>query len=413
MVKDSWTVVRGNSAMKNPLWIINSSFVILLLIAGVCMLALKTRPPQRTSIIPLAKTNYQESDTSGVDQKLIYENDLFGTFVRPTIAEEQVGLKKEPVAQLPPAPPTIPVPEPTSKLIDALPPLPVKLKGVMFDSNPLYRRAIIADAKTKEEKIYKIGDAIEDALLINLSKNKSIFIRSNGQQETLFVSEDDAQKDALYMQDKDLASVVTKISGNTYQIDPKEFTKHIRTIANLIDTLELTLAIDNGKTLGFRVGQLSPQSLGALLGLESRDVITAINGIQTLTTKDRVEIYNHIVAAGKTQTVTVNLLRNESPMTITYKVKKSIATDTEAAQKKRLPSGLEVIEAPSENTVVATAQSTAPMVPEHPALEQKAIEVAEHAIAESATHDAVTQSLQTRDAKNMAEFGGRNAVLQR
>jgi len=73
-----------------------------------------------------------------------------------------------------------------NKARDFLPPLQLNLHGTIINSNPKQNKAFIENAKNKEEKSYNLGEIIDDAQIIFIGKNKVIFIRSNGQQETLY-----------------------------------------------------------------------------------------------------------------------------------------------------------------------------------------------------------------------------------
>jgi len=85
---------------------------------------------------------------------------------------------------------------PKPKFLD---PLDITLKGIIvLVHNDSKNRAIIADNKTNKELTYKVGSAIEDAQLIRILSNKVIFLRSNGQQEVLYLREKDAELDPVY-----------------------------------------------------------------------------------------------------------------------------------------------------------------------------------------------------------------------
>ena len=181
--------------MKSPLWMLNSAFIIIFIIMIGLMLLSRTKLPKRSSLRPRAAGIRQQRQAYKVNPAAIYENDLFGTYLKP--------IKPREIEQIPsiniPAPP----PPKEAKAKVPLPPkflprLGIELKGIVFNSNNAFSRAIIEDLKTKAERLLKIGDLVEDASLIYISRNKIIFIRSNGQQESLFVTEDDAKDDPIY-----------------------------------------------------------------------------------------------------------------------------------------------------------------------------------------------------------------------
>ena len=183
--------------MKSPLWMVNAIFALFLCLLFVLMLILKKPIIKRTSISPQEPSAPLMQEVSKINPVRIYESDLFRTFVRAQPLQQEVAVEDQPI--VPPAPP---LPKTFVKKQRAMPeflaPLEVELKGIIYNSNSVYSRAIIMDRKTKQEKLHKIGDTLEDAHLIFIGKNKAMFIRSNGQQETLFVSAEAAQKDPMY-----------------------------------------------------------------------------------------------------------------------------------------------------------------------------------------------------------------------
>ena len=115
---------------------------------------------------------------------------------------------------------TIPFPEPPAQQKIVIPaiiepefldPLQVTLKGIIVvSSNDSKNRAMIQDNKTMQEGTYKVGDLIQDAQLIRIFKNKIIFLRLNGQQEVLYLREQDAKVDPAYSLSHEWDTVVKK-----------------------------------------------------------------------------------------------------------------------------------------------------------------------------------------------------------
>ena len=127
----------------------------------------------------------------------IYEHDLFDTYEK----EAFVSTKPDYVIALPNPPAPRAVHIPTDPKPHFLEPLAIVLKGIIFvHDDDSKNRIIIADANTKHETLYKVGDMVEDAQLIKIFNKKAIFLRSNGQQEVLYLRAKDAQLDPTYMQ---------------------------------------------------------------------------------------------------------------------------------------------------------------------------------------------------------------------
>lgn len=378
--------------MKSPLWILNSSLVLLLgIILGVIFF-MRVDIPGRKSLTPQAIAPVQQ-DVSKVNTTRIYESDLFNTYIKPSTTRpippsEAIKFPK------PPTPKTAiqrqrPVPE-------FLQPLEVDLKGVIFNSNSIYSRAIVADRKNKKENLYKIGDSIADANLIYIGKNKAIFIRSNGQQETLFVTEEDAKNDPIYGGSQEWKTAVEKIDDHTFIINTEPFKKQVTNLAQLLDILDITTAFAKGKSIGCRVGRMTG-NLGQTLGLKHGDVIISINNTPTTSTSDRVTIYKEIEQAENNQRIPVAIQREGAKQKITYILRKRIPKRYSDDEIKTLPAGSPI---KIDNKQIVTKA-------------QKDIAIAEQTLSQSQVNDALAETFRKNDKKAMLEYGGRNAVLRR
>lgn len=304
--------------MKSPLWILNTMLALLLLVFLLLILLVRPHKPARTSLVVAPPSINQGEATPRIDPSLVYKNDLFGTYQAsptPTKAEEEQ--KRAAVPQ----PPALKVAQMLQKPSPQfLTPLGVSLKGIMYSSNDRDNRAIVADNQSKKEALYKVGDSILDAEIIFIGSNKVIFIRSNGQQETLFVTQDDAQEDPVYTQKDSWGPLVKQISEHEYLVQYEPFVQRIQNLAQFIDMLDITTAFQKGKIIGCRVGKFPQNSVGPLLGLQQGDIVVSINNIPTTTTTNRVTIYQDLKKTVHDMVITVNLLRQGQPVTIRYQV---------------------------------------------------------------------------------------------
>jgi type II secretion system protein C len=310
--------------MKSPLWILNSTLFLLFIVILMLLFFTNKEIPARTSI-SFSVPPLVAPDISQINIARIYENDLFNTFIKPVAppAPERII----PSVPQPPAPIASMPPIPFKPQF--LPPLEITLKGIMYSHNDADKQVILANNKTNEEALYQLGDKIDDAELLSIGKNKVILVRSNGQQETIFITATDAQKDPLYGASKSWDGVVKKQSETEYSIDPVAFIKRVTSLAQFIDMLDLTTAFENGRTLGCKVGKMTSKSIGPVLGLRFGDIIQAINNIPTVTTKERTQIFEYIKSMQIPSVIKVDLLRYDQPYTLVYTVQKISNETTE------------------------------------------------------------------------------------
>jgi type II secretory pathway component PulC len=324
--------------MKHPFWIINLGLVSLVLFACTFIYFSSVKVPRRESIQPEQITVRKERKVA-INIEKIYEHDLFGTYVKELPKTQSID------AIIPfPAPPAqqkIVAPKITEP--EFLDPLQITLMGIIVvGSNDTKNRAIIQEDKSKQENTYKVGDIIQDAQIIRIFKNKIILLRLNGQQEILYLREQDAKTDSSYTQINEWDSVVKKIAEGQYLVSPETLVENVKTLTQFINMLNTTTAYQKGKSVGLRIGQLVPQSLGAMLGLQKDDIITHINGISTQTTDERLAIYKNVTTLPLDHSVKLRIIRRNREIILTYTLNdfsKKESTETTLSMNKNSSAG--------------------------------------------------------------------------
>ncbi len=315
--------------MKHPLWIINSTLFVLLVFALCFIFFSRVTIPEREDFEPALYSKIKKEKKLQINIAQIWEADLFGTY--HAMKKEPDKLEKE-LFPAPPEPQAAEIPElPIPQFLD---PLDITLRGIfMVSIDGTKNRTIIADNKTKKEASYRIGDKIIDAQLIRIFANKIILLRSNGQQEVLYLREQDARFDAGYAMIDEWNVVVKPISSSMFMIDPFAFAKRIPDLGQLIEMLHLITAYKQGQSIGVRVGKLDEKSIGAVLGLQAGDIITKIENIDANNMENRLEIYKSVLNKRENEKVVVQLVRNKQPLTLEYILKELLP---EEGQKETL-----------------------------------------------------------------------------
>ena len=316
--------------MKHPFWIINLGLLSLVLSAFAFVYFSAAKIPQRIDIEPTAVAPIKEQKVM-INTKKIYEDDLFGTFLR------DVTPRKRPEDSIP-----FPEPPHAQKIVvpaivepEFLDPLEVTLKGIIVvGSNDSKNRAMVQDNKTLQEGTYKVGDFIQDAQLIRIFKNKIIFLRLNGQQEVLYLREQDAKEDPAYTINHEWSSAIKKTGNNLYLVNPKAFIEQVKNLTEFINLLNATTAYQEGKSVGLRIGILNKSALGELLGLQNGDIILTINTIPTETTEERLAIYKNITSLTIGNSITVELIRKNRPVTIKYILEDFTSVQSHKAERE-------------------------------------------------------------------------------
>lgn len=249
-----------------------------------------------------------------VNVEKIYQNDLFGTYNAP--AEKGLEQKKL----------VTPIPEfsvkssrkpPAPKPAEFLSPLNITIKGIILSENPSKSIAMVSD-QTGKEQVYHIGDKIQDAQVIKLTKNMLVVLRENGQQETFYLRKPLKMTPGL----SSWEYAIKKIDETLYHTDPIELTKELTSVGEVIEALDLSGVYKDNKPQGIRVGSTQHHPLGEKLGFQAGDIITKINDIPALTTKERIQIYDAIAALPMGEHITVTLTRDGTKKIMSYLLKR-------------------------------------------------------------------------------------------
>lgn len=313
--------------MKQPLWAINSSLLFLSILGQLILVFLHTSVPRRASIEPDIITRIEKNINASVDVANIYgANDLFATFTLPTSPAHEV----EPaIPAIPDTPALIPLSIPVETPRVFIAPLPVTLKGVIYaHDQPSQSVAIVQFQNSKEEMNYRVGELINDAQILKIYQNRIIVVRSNGQQEILYLRENEAAKDFNLQSAKNIATLQIPLKTNLYHIPVDQLTENVKTLGQFIDLLDLTTAYKKGKSIGCRVGKAEKDSLASKLGLMRDDIIEQVDGLPITDIASRVLAFDHIITKNIGDIITVHVQRSNNPVILKYILSKNMQDAT-------------------------------------------------------------------------------------
>lgn len=305
--------------MKSPLWIVTSALTILFFAVIIFIIFSAKRifekPPTAPITVPARVELEPEKAISPKDFRMIYEDkDIFGTFkpmITPiTVADLLPSLPKPPFPR-----PLIPRQKPA---LQFLPLLPIKITGIIASNNEEKSQVTIMNNNTRKTTSYKVGDMIMDASVLRIFPRKVIVLRSNGQQETLFMYPEDAKAEMSELKDVTWHDVAQQQSDTRYLVNPTSFASRISSLAELIDALDALPVTKEGEALGIRIGKMDRTSIGFALGLQPGDLITHIADIPTTSTEDRMKAYNKVIQLKMGSTCIVKGKRKGRPLMQTY-----------------------------------------------------------------------------------------------
>ena len=305
-----------------PFWKINFFLITTLSISSLYLLF---NIPKDINFSILKKNinfydNKIENKIESLTLNSILEKDIFKAI--PLIPEEELIYSFEPykalkILQIPSIPNELEIIENYEQERDFLPPLQLNLKGTIISSNLKNNFAFIENIRSKEEKSYFIGDVIEDSQLIFIGKNKVVLIRSNGQQENLYINKNSENEEEIISRIP-WKSIIS-IKENNIEIDATLLSKRVLSIGEFLDELDIVTFYENGNAIGCQIGNDSITSLVNALNLKSGDIILSIDNISTAYAESRVEIYKKLITEDYENSKNINVLILRDGKEILYK----------------------------------------------------------------------------------------------
>jgi type II secretory pathway component PulC len=396
--------------MKSPLWIVNSILALLFFAMLIFVIVSFKSLYEKPRVAPLKITQTTapliNQEPKAQDRKSIYdEHDLFGTF-SPSIIPVQPVEQMVPPVPTPPFPLKVkPIAQPVVQFLD---PLPIKITGIIYSSNDAKSQVTMVNNNTRKSESYKMGDKLFDAHIIRIFPRKIIIVRSNGQQETLFMYSSDAQAELKAMQEITWTDVVQMQRPFAYLVNPTAFASRVISLANLIEMLDMTTASTNNKNTGIRIGNMEPTSIGYELGFIPGDIITKVADLAPTSTALRMKIYNAIIQKDLGSDITVQFLRQEKLITHTYRLF-NLADITSTIEELPIP----VAVSPAAPVAPAPAAHPVPQAPApaQPHATQQLMEAHHAALAqEQQKNQGPIRQIRRTERNAMKQYGNKAAI---
>ncbi len=304
--------------MKQHLWAVNS-FLFILLCGTLASIFLLEQPIPQHRPLPPIEEEKEKTKTPPPLEALYGPNDLFGLFVPPTSSGVKTTDIPKPPQFSPPPPPQVPK-SPALKLVS---PLAITISGIIFSpKHPDKSVAMIAD-DTNKEVMYHLGDTIKDGMIIKISQDRVVILRSNGQQETFFLRKD-ITLDSLSGEKADKDSEADKLARstgeNTYDLSLEVFNSKIQSVADFLDEFDLMPIYEKGEITSFKISTKTPSIFHTSLGFMDGDLVTKINNLHITDMKNRVKIYETLKNIQPRDKISVTVLRKKASIDKTITV---------------------------------------------------------------------------------------------
>jgi membrane-associated protease RseP (regulator of RpoE activity) len=88
-----------------------------------------------------------------------------------------------------------------------------------------------------------------------------------------------------------LGGTLRKTGPNSYEIEAKDFDATMGNLAMIASQARIVPAFEDGKSIGFKLFNIAPNSIYAKMGMQDGDIITKINGYELNSPDKALELY--------------------------------------------------------------------------------------------------------------------------
>ncbi|MBI3805075.1 MAG: hypothetical protein HY282_15100 [Nitrospirae bacterium] len=261
-------------------------------------------PKAQNAALPVAAKG------AGRDYNIIVEGNIFNSKMRGKKPEAPTGGPTQSVADIPAAPRV---------------PLNQNLIGTVVGSDG-QSYAVIEDAKTHEQLLYRIGDLIgEDGAVAKIGRNR-VEVRRGTDKEILEVSLNPEDKAALRATPTAVSAAPAGTPGsnirpsgkNRWVMDRREIDNAVDNLPALLTKARIVPNFADGKPDGFRIFAIADDSLYSKIGLQNGDILHRVNGIEVKDPQNFLKVFEQLKDESA---ITVDLVRNNQKETFSYDIR--------------------------------------------------------------------------------------------
>lgn len=165
-----------------------------------------------------------------------------------------------------------------------------------------------------ENKILRLGDTLADGSKVIAIARQLLKLRyPDGSEQTILPPEIPAEEGA-----KSPATASQSIRGtsdNRYAIPRAEVEKARSNLGELMKQARMEPHVVNGKTDGFEVKMVKPNTIFTALGIQKGDIIKQVNGLALDSPEKALQIFQQLREA---QHIVVAVVRDNTPLSLEY-----------------------------------------------------------------------------------------------
>ena len=167
------------------------------------------------------------------------------------------------------------------------------------------------------QAFYRIHQKLPDgSQIIKVKRNKVTLQRPDGSTTEILVADDDK---IVTIQSQGNAAVgVKRLSDGKYMVDQREMLASTENMSQILTQARALPYMEQGKTVGFRISEITPGSIYEKIGLLNGDVIQKVNSQEV---DDPAKFFQLYQGLRTERFIAIDLIRGGARQTLNYEIR--------------------------------------------------------------------------------------------
>jgi general secretion pathway protein C len=171
--------------------------------------------------------------------------------------------------------------------------------------------AVIEEAKSRQQNLYKVGDAVQNATVKMVFREK-VILSVNGQDEVLEIEEIRGRSSV-----RRAPLTATKSRRQKITLKRSQIESSVKNVNELLKQVKIRPHTENGQAAGLMLSSIKRGSIFRRMGLRSGDIITGVNGDSLVSVDDALKIYENMKTSSN---MSIEIKRRGRNRTIDYNI---------------------------------------------------------------------------------------------
>jgi len=179
-------------------------------------------------------------------------------------------------------------------------------------------RAVIEDAATRRQELYRVGDTVGGARLTAIDWDRVTLAYAGGEEVLELAPPAEGAPEAappMTAAAPPPDAGIRRTSENAFVVDRRELDGAADNMSGLLTQLRAVAEVRDGRPAGFRVFQIREGSLFARLGLRDGDVVRRVNGSEI---GEPTALLGFLARLRTEPRVALDIVRGDAPRTLVY-----------------------------------------------------------------------------------------------